>query len=309
MTIGIAFLGALGVSLLLAAAFFPFERAASWTPASSNPLDRADAVTGDAAPKKEITILDDKPILDRILSPWILAVTRRAGPDRKEDIEDRLRRAGYPYKTAADYYGAKLINGFTGFLVGLIIVVLLRSPALIFIPIGLAALGVFSPDQAIGDALKNRKEMLFAEMAFTLDRLATLCESGIALLEAMKELCARPGGLFITEMRISLNKVDLVGKSPREAMKDMLARLPEMDEAHTFVEKVLLGVEQARPVGSALRAMGHRMQRKVEADMLARGMRKLLLITGIGIATLIPAAMLIMATMPLVQAMQMLSGG
>jgi hypothetical protein len=62
-------------------------------------------------------------------------------------------------------------------------------------------------------------------------------------------------------------------------------------------------------VASALRAMGHRMQRKVEADMLARGMRKLLLITGIGIATLIPAAMLIMATMPLMQAVQMLSGG
>jgi hypothetical protein len=43
--------------------------------------------------------------------------------------------------------------------------------------------------------------------------------------------------------------------------------------------------------------------------MLARGMRKLLLIAGIGIGTLIPAAMLIMATMPLMQAVQMLAGG
>ena len=109
-------------------------------------------------------------------------------------------------------------------------------------------------------------------------------------------------------MRISLDKVG-VGKTPREAMEEMLDRTPEMDEAHTFFEKAMLGIEQARPVASALRAMGHRMQRKVEADMLARGMRKLLLITGIGIGTLIPAAMLIMATMPLMQAVQMLAGG
>ncbi len=309
MNLLIAFLGALGFSLLLSAAFFPFERIRVAAPVSSSLVDRAAAVSGDAAAApREVTILADKPILDRILSPWIVEVTRRVGPKRKEDIEDRLRRAGFPYQTAADYYGSKLINGFMGFLVGLVVIVIFRSPALVLIPIGLAALGVFSPDQNISDALKKRKELLFAEMAFTLDRLATLNESGMALLSAMQELCLRPGGLFITELRISLSKVG-VGKTPREAMEEMLTRLPEMDEAHTFVEKAMLGVEQARPVASALRAMGHRMQRKVEADMLARGMRKLLLITGIGIATLIPAAMLIMATMPLMQAVQMLSGG
>lgn len=309
MNLVIAFLGALGFSLLLSAALFPFERLRAAVPTSNNLVDRAAAISGDAAEApKEVTILADKPILDRILSPWIVEVTRRVGPKQKEDIEDRLRRAGYPYQTAADYYGTKLINGFMGFLVGLIVVIVFRSPALVFIPIGLAALGVFSPDQTISDTLKKRRELLFAEMAFTLDRLATLNESGMALLAGMQELCSRPGGLFITELRISLSKVG-VGRTPREAMEEMLTRLPEMDEAHTFVEKAMLGVEQARPVASALRAMGHRMQRKVEADMLARGMRKLLLITGIGIATLIPAAMLIMATMPLMQAVQMLSGG
>ncbi len=172
----------------------------------------------------------------------------------------------------------------------------------------MAVLGVVSPDQQISEALKKRQELLFKEMAFTLDRLATLNEAGLSLLAALKELCGRPGRLFITDVRISLDKVG-VGRTPREAMEEMLERLPEMDEAHTFFEKAMLGIEQARPVASALRAMGHRMQRKVEADMLARGMRKLLLITGIGIGTLIPAAMLIMATMPLMQAVQMLAGG
>jgi pilus assembly protein TadC len=310
MTIAIAFLGALGFSLLLSAAFFPFERLSVAAPRASSPLDRADAIEGAAfAAPREVTIFADKPILDRILSPWIVEVTRRAGPKRKEDVEDRLRRAGYPFQTAGDYYGTKLVNGFLGFVVGLIVIlVVFRSPALIFVPIGMAVLGVVSPDQQISEALKKRRELLFAEMAFTLDRLATLNEAGLSLLAALKELCGRPGGLFITELRISLDKVG-VGKTPRDAMEEMLERLPEMDEAHTFFEKAMLGIEQARPVASALRAMSHRMQRKVEADMLARGMRKLLLITGIGIATLIPAAMLIMATMPLMQAVQMLAGG
>ena len=310
MTITIAFLGVLGFSLLLSAAFFPFERLSAAAPRTSSPLDRADAVSGEAsAAPREVTLFADKPILDRILSPWIVEVTRRAGSKRKEDVEDRLRRAGYPYQTAGDYYGTKLVNGFLGFVVGLIVIlVVFRSPALIFVPIVMAVMGVVSPDQQISEALKKRQELLFAEMAFTLDRLATLNEAGLSLLAALKELCGRPGGLFITELRISLDKVG-VGKTPREAMEEMLIRLPDMDEAHTFFEKAMLGIEQARPVASALRAMGHRMQRKVEADMLARGMRKLLLITGIGIATLIPAAMLIMATMPLMQAIQMLAGG
>jgi pilus assembly protein TadC len=310
MTILIAFLGALGFSLLLSAALFPFEKLMTAAPASQSPLDRADAISGEGtARSKEVTIFNDKPILDRILSPWIVELTRRIKPQQKADVEDRLRRAGYPYQTAGDYYGTKLVNGFLGFVVGLVvIIVVFRAPALIFIPIAMAVLGVVSPDQQISEALKKRQELLFAEMAFTLDRLATLNEAGLSLLAALKELCGRPGGLFITEVRISLDKVG-VGKTPREAMEEMLERLPEMDEAHTFFEKAMLGIEQARPVASALRAMGHRMQRKVEADMLARGMRKLLLITGIGIGTLIPAAMLIMATMPLMQAVQMLAGG
>ena len=309
MTVLIAFLGAIGFSLLLSAALFPFEKMMTAAPVSS-PLDRADAISGDGTARaKEVTIFADKPILDRILSPWIVELTRRIKPQQKADVEDRLRRAGYPFQTAGDYYGTKLVNGFLGFVVGLVvIIVVFRSPALIFIPIAMAVLGVVSPDQQISEALKKRQELLFAEMAFTLDRLATLNEAGLSLLAALKELCGRPGGLLITELRISLDKVG-VGKTPREAMEEMLGRLPDMDEAHTFFEKAMLGIEQARPVASALRAMGHRMQRKVEADMLARGMRKLLLITGIGIATLIPAAMLIMATMPLMQAVQMLAGG
>lgn len=308
MNIFLAFLGATGFSLLLAAAFFPFQRAASLAPRAGSPLDRADAIEGREAPSREVTLFADKPILDRILSPWIEELTARIGPKRKEDVENRLRRAGYPYQTAGDYYGTRLVNGFMGFVVGLIVIVLLRSPALVVIPIGLAILGAINPDQVISDALKKRQEMIYTEMAFTLDRLATLNESGLSLLAAMQELCRRPGGLFITELRISLGKIG-VGKMPREAMDEMLSRMPDMDEAHTFVEKALLGIEQARPVAAALRAMGHRMQRKVEADMLARGMRRLLIITGIGMGTLIPAAVLIMATMPLVQAMSLLSGG
>ena len=96
---------------------------------------------------------------------------------------------------------------------------------------------------------------------------------------------------------------------PLRDMEKMVELCNPLGVIACICRKAMLGIEQARPVASALRAMGHRMQRKVEADMLARGMRKLLLITGIGIGTLIPAAMLIMATMPLMQAVQMLAGG
>ena len=51
MTILIAFLGALGFSLLLSAAFFPFERLSAVAPRTSSPLDRADAdFSGDEGP-------------------------------------------------------------------------------------------------------------------------------------------------------------------------------------------------------------------------------------------------------------------
>ena len=51
-------------------------------------------------------------------------------------------------------------------------------------------------------------------MAFTLDRLAMLNETGLSLLAALKELCGRPGGLLISELRISPDKVG-VGKMPQ----------------------------------------------------------------------------------------------
>ena len=70
MTVFIAFLGAIGFSLLLSAALFPFEKLMTAAPVVQSPLDRADAIGGDAAARpKEVTIFADKPILDRILSP------------------------------------------------------------------------------------------------------------------------------------------------------------------------------------------------------------------------------------------------
>ncbi len=60
-------------------------------------------------------IFADKSILDRVLSPWIVELTRRIKPQQKADVEDRLRWARYPNQTAGDYYGTKLVNGFLDF--------------------------------------------------------------------------------------------------------------------------------------------------------------------------------------------------
>lgn len=309
----IAIIGAIGASLLLEVFFSPFRAlldAARERLPKRDLLARAEATSpsGQAARDaaiERVTMFRNQPILDRLLSPLVEDYGRQQSANRKQELMDRLRRAGFPYETAGDYYASRLVNGLMGFLLGIIIVAITGSTAFLFLAILFAILGVTQPDQKIDQAIKDRTRMIYTEMAFTLDRIATLAESGMDVITAMEALSKSPGGLFIAELRMLMTDLG-VGKRSREALEAMRARLPQVDEMDAFCERILLSTEEGQSIAPGLRAQAARMRRKVESDILSRGLQRLLYVTAVGMATLIPGAMLTLAAMPILNAMQAL---
>lgn len=309
----IALIGAIGISLLLEVLFSPFHAlvdAARERLPRRNLVDRAAGTSPSGQVAREaafdrVTAFQKMPVLDRMLAPLLEDYGRRQSDGRKQELMDRLRRAGFPYETAGDYYASKLISGLMGFLLGIVIVVITGSTAFIFLAVLFAVLGATQPDQKIDQQTKERARMIYTEMAFTLDRIATLVESGMDVVTAMEALSKSPGGLFIAEIRMMMTDLG-VGKRSREALDAMRARLPKVDEIDAFCERVLMSTEGGQSIAPGLRAQAARMRRKVESDILSRGLQRLLYVTAVGMATLIPGAMLTLAAMPILNAVQAL---
>jgi len=140
------------------------------------PLSEIDRIDPSRRGQMErVTLLEGRPLLDRLLTPFLTdsgrtlaSLTGRA----LENEEDRLRRAGFPYKTVGDYYAAKVLGMIALFVLGAIfIAVVLQSPQMAFVPMVLGLVGLFLPDWQIRQETKKRASTLQMEMAFTLDRI------------------------------------------------------------------------------------------------------------------------------------------
>jgi hypothetical protein len=191
-----------------------------------------------------------------------------------ESIEDRLRRSGWRYSSVGDYYGSKIADAVLFFVIGAICGAIIGLPIwlLVALAAGLGAMGLYRPDEKVNATLEERRENLFREMAWTLDRVAMVMRTGEALEPTLNRLTDEnygwvgggSGGLFIALLRDIAAGLSSHRHDVEEMLNDLRARLPDhMPELDEFLLAVQANLEKRQPIVEQLRALGLNMRDKL----------------------------------------------
>jgi Flp pilus assembly protein TadB len=292
----IAFIGAIGVGILVSGLIYPLRRRFEGRKQHVAGLEAVDGLSN----TEELATVP--PLVDRLFGPMLNDLIGFIGGDQNEraELTKRLQRSGWRYPSVGDFYAQKIMTAALFFLGGAGALVIIGNPALFFVPLILGAVGLYIPNREVNQALKKRREALYVEMAFTLDRLAVLMQAGLAFQQALVELSRAPGkGIFLSGLRQAVTEISL-GSSVPEALEVMQDALPQEAELDKFVERARKG----GPMSDALVSQAELMRRRVENRLLAKGLRSTLMITTVGGAFILPALALEVVGPPLVLAMR-----
>ena len=297
MNLLIAFFGAMGVWFVFLALTHPISLRLARLATPRLAREAAEMRLRDYG---GVTILGDRPFLDRALGPilesWATGLAGLLGKPERD--KKRIIQAGRParYKTIYDFYAWKVICALVLFAAGLAPAILI-GPGFLPVTLVLGILGLFLPDYHLSQLIKTRYELLRTELSFTLHRIAIHVAAGRALPVALRAIASRPGGLFVAELRQVMADYD-TGVPLMEALKRMLERNPDLPELERFVDLVERATTLGQPIAETLTEMGEVMQEKLEHEIEARGMATsvkmvlpmgLLVLPAIGIVVMGPA--------------------
>jgi Flp pilus assembly protein TadB len=219
-----------------------------------------------------VTAVPSMPLAQRVLSPMLMDVGFFLFQKQDhESVEDRLRRTGWPYTSLGDYYGSKVALAVAYFGAGVFCGVLMQlSPLWIAVlAAGLGLLGLFRPDGQVNTILKERRESIFREMAWTVERIAAVMKTGEALEPALNRLtnedyswvAGGSGGLFIALLRDIAAGLSTRRSDVEDMLNDLRRNLPDnMPELEEFLQVVQINIQKRQPVVEQLRTLGRTMR-------------------------------------------------
>jgi Flp pilus assembly protein TadB len=272
-------------------------------------------------PKREqeaVIVTDLPPLAQRVLAAPLtdlgLAVFGGRDPDR---LEDRLRRSGWRYQSAGDYYGSQMAMMIMLFTAGVVAGVALRfSPlGIAVVAAGLGAVGVYFPENNVRETTKQRREAIYREMAWTVDRVAAVLKTGQALEQSLNRvagddyawIAGSRGGLFTAVLRdiasgLASRRAD-IGAYLDELRADLPENLPELDE---FLQAVRFNVTLRQSIVEQLRALGSSMRNQLNNRIDEVAQKASLQVALITSGIVVPALLLIVGGVALLQAVQIL---
>lgn len=299
MTILFAFLGALGVWLVFTALTHKFVARLGSTHETLAETQSRFRMVDNA----HVQTFSEIPFLDRALRPLLEPASQFLARvlRRMERDEERILQAGRPkrYASVYDFYAWKVLASVVLFAGGLVNA-LISGIGFLPIAFALGVIGLFLPDYHLTQLIRKRREMLRTEMAFVLHRMVIHLEASRTMAMAIENIVRSPGGPFIQELRRVTQDIDL-GQSLEQAMRNLAARNPGMDDVSRFSELVIRAGALGQPLAEPLRNMAQLMQAKVESDVESRGLATsvkmvlpigLLVLPAIGIVVMGPAVYL-----------------
>ncbi len=256
--------------------------------------------SGLGQPHQPDLVLTDMPLPlgQRALAQPLADLGARVSRGDPNDIEDRLRRSGWRYTSTGDYYGSKVMSAIVLFVVAAVIAIVLRLPVplTVLIAVGAGAVGLFSPDQEIGKATERRRKALFREMAWTLDRLAVVMETGLGLDTALKDLIwisKGRGGLFMALLRDLVNALFTRETNVQAVLERLRATAPRMPELDTFLQLVKVHLEQTQPIAHQLKALATHMRDELTNDIETRRQAAEMRIVFLTSGVIVPAMLIV----------------
>lgn len=238
-----------------------------------------------------------------------------------ETIEKMLRRSGWIYRSATDFYAAKILMALLLFAIAAIATTVLRLPTLVVaaLSLGAGAYGLFFPDTEVRSTIELRRKAIFREMAWTVTRLSSLSRAGMATSQGMEAIVdrsdarredARPkdaqqgvrdpnfdyvafgqGGLFMAILREVARRIRN-GDTTTHILTDIAEVCPEMLELDTFFRLLLLS-EQGMPIADSLDVLASGMRSKLLNEIEDRRERGTLILVAIGAAVVTPSMLIV----------------
>jgi Flp pilus assembly protein TadB len=283
-----ALLGSIGVVLAFSVVAGTAESVLSKLRGKAS--QRVARLAGDESDPYHVSMLGDRPLLDRLLGPLFSDLARWLGTAAGTAERDArlLLQAGYPrpFNTLGDFYGWKVITAFLFFLGALLAAAVTGATFFVFAAFGLGVFGLYLPDLSLRQATQRRQESFRTEMAFTLDRLAMMLGAGDGAEHAVRRVAGRGGGLFVLKMREVVDDLNSGRRTLVEALQAVEEEFP-VEDYRVFVDAIALSIEQGAPLVTTLGDMSDSMQSEIESELLGKGLRTATpMVLGMGIALL-----------------------
>jgi tight adherence protein C len=134
----------------------------------------------------------------------------------------------------------------------------LRDREWSFFLVVIAALG-FSPWMWLRSALKERQQNIERALPFVLDLLTLSVEAGLDFMTAIQRIIEKRAIDPLTEELVRVFREVLLGKTRKEALKDMADRVGQ-DDLNTVVQALVQADELGVSIGSMLRIQAEQMR-------------------------------------------------
>jgi hypothetical protein len=255
----------------------------------------------------EITVLENMPLLDRVLGPLIRSIVRAMPHSEDAWIANALDLLDYPssIKTPADYYASRVMLAMLGFGGGLFLALSGGAGGgsgslldLFVYPMLGAFLGYAMPRLMIGSKLTSRKEQMLFEAPYLFDRLAVaIIAARNSLLEAIKDLAADQeesqrqrqaeveffmrtrltdvtsvpeGGYLMRELRLVAERCTREQMPLGESFVKMAERNADVPLIEQFCNRMVVLEPSGLSINDTLRAFGDRAAELVEDTIESR---------------------------------------
>jgi pilus assembly protein TadC len=256
-------------------------------------------------PRVRLTKPESGPLLNRLLDAFFAPAAMRVASigrgdiaKMKEDLEIKLRRAGYPppFTKPEDVFAHKLFTAGLLAVMGFFFFALLGlgSGSLAFSLI-LALIGWKMPDNALRTAEQRRREALIMDAASVLDRLAIHVAAGNPLPTAVRNLAESPGqGPWLEEMRKIGANYAVTGDFAA-ALDDAVERNGGLPEIARVCERLKAAYEMGGgKTSQSLRQMAQEARTTMKLLIAERGYRNAVLMVIPALFALIAISMILL---------------
>ncbi|MBI1377627.1 MAG: type II secretion system F family protein [Frankiales bacterium] len=218
----------------------------------------------------------DRPFNERVTGPFFARLTalgRRFTPaDQSARLRRKLDLAGNPAGWDTDRVLAfKMLGLLVGAAVGVLVPLLLGSLLwALILGIGLAALGLFTPNLVLYQIAYGRSERIRRDLPDALDLLVISVEAGLGFDAALSQVARNTEGPLAEEFFRVLQEMQL-GTGRADAMRALSDRT-DVAELRGFITSMVQADSFGIPVANVLRVQARemRIRRSQRAEELAQ---------------------------------------
>ena len=208
--------------------------------------------------------------LTRMFSIAVVRLNVNISPKKRAVYEEKLVQAGLSDKwTPMDIVACKVIIPVVVFVFYLLIAIINGEDLFYLFSLILPIITYMVPDVWLNGQVKKKKETIQRELPHYVNGIAIMCEAGLNLFPAIKEVASQKKGLLSNEFNQVLQKIN-VGLSQTEALDEMAERC-QVEELSRFVSVINQAMERgAAGISELLRKQAEEIweQRKKRAQKL-----------------------------------------